>query len=725
MKAPVRDWDAVNAEYLESATDRVRAGLERLAAETAPATAPTRRGWLVGSRAHPPDAPTAESGEGGAPAADNADAACRGVGPPMPVHLRELFGLCEFELNVLLLCLAVELDTRVRWLCARAQDEPSAAYPTFALAARLFPAADWRVLMPDGPLRQLRLIEVRQPAATPLVAAPLELDERVLHLCKQPAGRRGVDDRVTALIAPVRSNDALPESQEETAREIAGRWQSGDAGGEPPVALLIGADAASKLRVAQLAARLCGSQLCRLPLEQLPIAEADVVLLARLWRRESLLFGLALYVDADDAAGLGVEGPTAGRIVALNRFLGIAGGLAAVAARDPGARFVRPSFAVEVDKPTSGEQQDIWQTELAAAAGPDADVIAGDLAGQFHLDADTIRQVARRTTVTRGRKPLRLALWDECLSAARPRLDGLAQPVRIVCGFDDLVLPDRTIGQLRALADQVRHRRRVYGAWGFGERLNRGLGISALFAGPSGTGKTSAAEAIAGELRLALFRVDLSAVVSKYIGETEKNLRRVFDAFDDGGAVLMIDEADALFGKRTEVKDSHDRYANIEVSYLLQRLEGYRGLAILATNNRGAVDAAFLRRLRFVIEFPQAEVADRLRIWQRMLPPRGPDGEAPAGRPPTDGLDYVHLAAWDLSGGNILTVALNAAFRAAGRGADALAMPDVLAAVEEEMRKLNRAVRPADLYTTRWRPADRLPTPSPISTNGVASRENV
>ena len=173
----------------------------------------------------------------------------------------------------------------------------------------------------------------------------------------------------------------------------------------------------------------------------------------------------------------------------------------------------------------------------------------------------------------------------------------------------------------------MRHRAKVYDEWGFAEQSNRGLGLSALFSGPSGTGKTLAAEILANELRLDLFRIDLSAVVSKYIGETEKNLRRVFDAAEEGGAVLLFDEADALFGKRSEVKDSHDRYANVEVSYLLQRMEAYRGLAILTTNMKEALDPAFLRRLRFVVQFPFPDQAHRAEIWRRIFPAKTPTDE--------------------------------------------------------------------------------------------------
>ena len=211
-------------------------------------------------------------------------------------------------------------------------------------------------------------------------------------------------------------------------------------------------------------------------------------------------------------------------------------------------------------------------------------------------------------------------MWDACRLQARPRLQDLAQRILSNATWADIVLPAPQMGILQTIAQHLRQRARVYDDWGFAEQSNRGLGLSALFAGPSGTGKTLAAEILANELRLDLFRIDLSAVVSKYIGETEKNLRRVFDAAEEGGAVLLFDEADALFGKRSEVKDSHDRYANVEISYLLQRMEAYRGLAILTTNMKEALDPAFLRRLRFVVQFPFPDQSSARRSGEGSFP---------------------------------------------------------------------------------------------------------
>jgi hypothetical protein len=243
---------------------------------------------------------------------------------------------------------------------------------------------------------------------------------------------------------------------------------------------------------------------------------------------------------------------------------------------------------------------------------------------QFRVDPSVLDQALASVTRLDRETDVDACMWSALREAARGGLDALAQRIDSRAVFDDLVVPAPVTAQLREIASQLRHRRRVYEEWGFGRRDGRGLGIAALFAGESGTGKTLAAEAIANEARLDLYRIDLASVVSKYIGETEKNLSRVFEAAEQSGAVLLFDEADALFGKRSEVKDSHDRYANIEVAYLLQRVESYRGLAILTTNMRSALDRAFLRRIRFVVQFPFPDEEAREQIWRRQFPSSAP-----------------------------------------------------------------------------------------------------
>jgi SpoVK/Ycf46/Vps4 family AAA+-type ATPase len=271
----------------------------------------------------------------------------------------------------------------------------------------------------------------------------------------------------------------------------------------------------------------------------------------------------------------------------------------------------------------------------------------------------------------------------------RARLDELAQRIESIAGWDDLILPEAQKALLRQIAAHVKQRLKVYQDWGFADKGARGLGISVLFAGESGTGKTMAAEVLARELQLDLYRIDLSAVVSKYIGETEKNLRRIFDAAEDSGAILLFDEADALFGKRSEVKDSHDRYANIEVSYLLQRMESYRGLAILTTNLKAALDFAFQRRLRFVVQFPFPDQGLREAIWRSAFP----------ARTPLDAIDNGKLARLSVTGGSIRNIAINAAFRAAELE-EPVSMAHLLHAAHSEASKRERPL--SDAETRGW-----------------------
>jgi SpoVK/Ycf46/Vps4 family AAA+-type ATPase len=264
-------------------------------------------------------------------------------------------------------------------------------------------------------------------------------------------------------------------------------------------------------------------------------------------------------------------------------------------------------------------------------------------------------------------------------------MEELGQRIIPVQSWKDIVLPEDLLRQLHEIASQVAYRTQVYEQWGFGEKLGRGRGISALFSGPSGTGKTMAAEVLANHLQLDLFRIDLAGVVSKYIGETEKNLKKVFDAAEQSGAILFFDEADALFGKRTEVKDSHDRYANIEVSYLLQRIEDYRGLAILATNYKSALDRAFLRRIRFQLDFPLPDAISRRQIWQQVFPPQAE----------VDSLDYDFLSRLEISGGNIKNIALNAAFLAASQGSP-IQMAHILLSTRREYAKIDKLTTEAE-----------------------------
>jgi hypothetical protein len=625
--------------------------------------------------------------------------------PPALRILRDRAGLSEFEERVLLLCIGAELDTRIAPLCGAAQGDHAKSYPTFALALAIFDDPAWDALSPERPLRYWRLIEIHQPGAQPLTVSALRADERMVAFVK---GLNYPDDRLSPLLWPLLGGHApvaLPPSQRAQADAIIARLR---VGGEPPLVELLGADDMSKQAVAHHVAGALGRIVYRLPADSLPSAVAELESLTRLWERETALLPLALYVDAPDAPNVGEGATSSSTTSAVSRFVSRATGLLFLATRDAAMPIgLRDVMRVEVAKPTVAEQRDAWVDALIAdareAAGteaddsaipgaesPDVDRGAAALAAQFDLSLMAIHRIAGAARVAweGDRLPFADRLWAAAVAHARPTLDTLAERIEPKATWKELVLPAPEERTLRALAAQVRRRATVYQEWGFADRMNRGLGISALFAGESGTGKTMAAEVIANELRLALYRIDLSAVVSKYIGETEKNLRRVFDAAEGGGAILFFDEADALFGKRSEVKDSHDRYANIEINYLLQRMEGYRGVAILATNMKGALDAAFMRRLRFVVNFPFPAVAERRSIWRGAFP-----AGALVGR-----LDFDRLARLPLSGGSIQNVALGAAFLAADAETP-VTMPLVLDAARAELRKLDLAVNEADL---RW-----------------------
>jgi len=342
-----------------------------------------------------------------------------------------------------------------------------------------------------------------------------------------------------------------------------------------------------------------------------------------------------------------------------------------------------------VNKPEAAEQKLLWEQALGAVALRLNGSLDG-IASQFRLSAQTILSTGEelRTAVTEIDKSDAM-LWQACRVASRSRLDDLAQRLEPVASWQELVLPEAQKIILHQISAHAKNRLTVYQKWGFAGKSSRGLGISALFAGESGTGKTMAAEVLAQELHLDLYRIDLSAVVNKYIGETEKNLRRLFDAAEDSGAILLFDEADALFGKRSEVRDSHDRYANIEVSYLLQRMEAYWGLAILTTNMKSALDTAFLRRLRFVVQFPFPDAARREAIWRNIFPEATPIAD----------IDYAKLAKLNVSGGNIRNIALSAAFLAA-EAREPVRMSHLLQAAHSEAGKRERPL--SDAETRGW-----------------------
>jgi hypothetical protein len=580
--------------------------------------------------------------------------------------LAERFGLSAFERDVLLLAAGVEMDTALAALCASGSSR--GAWASFGIALAMLPSPHWSALTPLRPLRRWRLVDTEDGAS--LVAARLRIDERVLHYL---AGVNGLDARLRPLLRAIPEPDVLADAQRATGRAIvealAARPDT-----PAPLLQLWGNDAHGQRDVAAYVAAHAGLNLYALSAADIPSVPHELEALATLWGREVALSDAALLVEVGHEA-------TASHGVC--RFVGQAGGLLLTALREPLATD-RDDRRYRVDKPDGSDQLALWQRVLGEGSGSVHRL--ADAGAAFRLSAHEVRQVGARLHAEAETGDLAELQRRHCRELACRCLDGLAQRIAPSAGWADLVLPEAQLQALRQIASQVQHRATVCERWGFAAQSARGLGLAALFAGDSGTGKTMAAEVLAHELGLELFRIDLASVVSKYIGETEKNLARIFDAAEDGGAILLFDEADALFGKRSEVKDSHDRYANIEVSYLLQRMEAYRGLAILTTNQKAALDSAFQRRLRVIVNFPFPDANERREIWRRVFP----------AATPTAGLDPAKLARLHMSGGQIRNIAVNAAFYAAEAG-DAVGMAHLLRAAHTEAAKRERPIADAEI----------------------------
>jgi hypothetical protein len=581
-------------------------------------------------------------------------------------RLCQLFDLSAFERDVLLLCAGVEMDSKLAALCGEAQGYPQRTYATLGLALAALREPHWSALTPDRPIRRFRLVDVETGHG--LCTAPLRIDERILHYL---AGLNALDPRLRALIEASAFPEWIWDGHKAVAAQAVHIFKSHPP--NPPVLHFCGDDFQGQEDAACLAFQYLGLQLFTLRTKDLPATGPDLDQVALLWQREALLWPGALLIQC------GSEGFTA----SARRLVERLPGPLIIASRDP-MPLNRASLRLEVDKPPAAEQKRLWERALDGASA-NLNGALDALSEQFRLSAKTIHHTSGLTRMD-GASAEPDFLWNICRSLARPRLEDLAQRIVPCAGWDDLVLPELQIQTLHHLAAQVRHRMKVYETWGFSDKSRRGLGVSALFAGESGTGKTMAAEVLARDLALDLYRIDLSAVVSKYIGETEKNLKQVFDAAEQGGVLLLFDEADALFGKRSDVRDSHDRYANIEVSYLLQRMEAYQGLAILTTNLKSALDKAFQRRLRFTVNFPFPDTSQREAIWRLIFP----------ARTPMQDLNYPKLAQLNMAGGNIRNIALNAAFLAA-ESKTPVRMNHLLQAARLEAQKIERPLSEAEI----------------------------
>ena len=605
--------------------------------------------------------------------------------PPAFEILSRLFRLGRLEQDILLLCLAPEVDSRFERLFAYLQDDVARIYATASLAQDVFAtplASEYGAIMiraalsPHNALRLYRLLNPDANLTSSWGHEPLHLDRRIGDYI---LGINQPDEQLAALVRPETGPANLDSASHELVRQLDLRLRAWANPQLHPLVQLVGAPGCSPRTIGQELCSQLGLTLYSVDPSRLPQRPAERQAIYRLLERESLLLTCGYFldcsqIDRNDSSGMN----------GLRELLQDLRALLIIATREPLA-LERSQIMVRLPNPNAQSRGELWHRELqdtgASETAPDKAL------GQFNFDARQIRSVvATAHEAARLRDPENPSLtagdlWRAARDQASRSMQGLADKIELRRSLQDLILPPQQIQQLQEIALQVAHRAHVYEDWGFGAKMNRGKGISALFSGPSGTGKTMAAEVLAGYLDLDLYRIDLAGVVSKYIGETEKNLRRLFDAAEESGAILFFDEADALFGKRSEVRDSHDRYANIEINYLLQRMEEYRGLAILATNRKSLLDSAFLRRLRFLVEFPFPATADRLRIWKSIFPEQAR----------VDGIDYEFLARLEVAGGNISNIALNAAFRASSEGS-AVTMHHVLSAARREYDKIDKMV---------------------------------
>lgn len=590
------------------------------------------------------------------------------------------FGLDNFGRNMLLLGAYAALEPEAGERIGTLHGDTRRNVPTLGLALARLPGANWAALAASAPLRMHGLLSIN--SAEGLAGSSFVLPEAVILAL---VGASALSEELAILSRIVVPTDQVAPARRRLADAIAARLKAG----RRETIQLCGSDPIGKEQAAACAAGAAGQALFAINATMLPAAASDVARLAQLWRRDLALTGARLFVDAT----------TVGESRAVAIFAELLGQPLIVAAPEAIALGNLPSLRLDMPRLTAAEQVPLWRQRL----GPYGKILNGSvdrLASHFATSPELADSVFAELSLAAplGARPARggkaktgpdlaAIAWDAARRFARPRMDDLARRVESDAGWDDLILPPAQKTTLKAIAAQVRNRAQVYEQWGFEKRTGgRGLGVSALFAGPSGAGKTLAGEILGAELKLDVYRIDLSAIVSKWIGETEKNLRRVFDAAEEGSAILQFDEADALFGKRSEVKDSHDRYANIEVSYLLQRLEQYRGLSILTTNLKSNIDAAFLRRLRFIVDFSFPEHRERVAIWQGIFP----------AETPLDGLDFDRLGQLNLAGGSIRNVAMSAAFLAADAGAR-VGMAHVLAAARLEYEKSGRALTGAEL----------------------------
>ena len=609
-------------------------------------------------------------------------------------NLSRVLGLNRFEEQCLLVCLASELDRRYEKLYSYLQDDVTRKKPTVDLVIQLICRDAGEKLgariafAAAAPLIKHRVLSLAD-AGEPLLSRSIKLEDRIVDYLLAVPGTDSRLDGAARLIEPGDEVDSLPVDESIGAKLCAfvrSLLYEGDDSCQDLLCCLRGPSGSGRRAMAQAICRELSLPLLVADLDKIRETAVPFRHAMQILCREAVLQPAAVCIENVDSIA-----EDSLLLDALIDAVSTYSRLTFLSCTRPirfRRKLTRHTFIdQEFGVPSTSERRLLWKKAVSGrnCLATDADLAL--LASNFQFTAGQISDSVReaRTLARWGKGPVAgidaTDLQKACRNQSTARLSSLAQKIEPRYGWQDIVLPIDQLGQLREICVQARHRDVVYGDWGFERRLSLGRGLNVLFSGPAGTGKTMAAEVIATELGLDLYKIDLSQVVSKYIGETEKNLHQVFQEAKSSYAILFFDEADALFGKRSEVKDAHDRYSNIEIGYLLQKMEEYDGIAILATNLRQNIDEAFGRRLQVIIDFPFPNEEYREMIWAVMFPPECPLG---------DDVDLAALARQiRVAGGNIKNIALSAAFFAAEEGG-VIGMPHLVRASRREYQKLGR-----------------------------------
>jgi ATP-dependent 26S proteasome regulatory subunit len=616
--------------------------------------------------------------------------------------LANIFELSAFEIDTLIICLAPEVDVKYEKIYAYLQDDVTRKRPTVQLIVNLLcrsfaeEVAARAYFSPQAALFRYHLLQydATPEKAASFLAYPLKADERIVQYL---LGSSQVDARLTAFVK------VLEPKTVATALRQDEPWQQRllsltqdylekkfpDTG--KLVFFLQHPGPVERRAAAAAVSQEIGLPLLLIDLEALLNANLPMDLALSLAFREGLLQPAVVYVEHCDRLLADDEKSLSGRTLLFKAIeeLSWLTFLAGASAWQPPEDFLQQHIFIRMELPaaTFDKRQQLWETCLEHEQYAVAPSELVPLANKFRFHTGQIQaalHTARNLAIARQGVEYHITindLYEACRLLSNQKLTHYAQKIQPKFTWNDLILPDDRRRQLREICQWVQYHHVVFGDWGFERKLSLGKGLNILFVGLSGTGKTMAAEILAGELGLELYKIDLSVVVSKYIGETEKNLSLIFAEAATSNAILFFDEADALFGKRSEVKDAHDRYANIEINYLLMKMEEHEGIVILATNLQKNLDEAFLRRMHFAVEFPFPDEEYRQRIWHSVFPSAAPLGAD---------IDVAFLARrLKLSGGNIKNIALNAAFLAADNSGT-IGMEHVIMATKREFQKLGR-----------------------------------